>query len=298
MGLAEAYGRSIAPVNEAASIPAAGGSHEKSSNFYLGFLFLSERRREALAAVYAFCRHVDDIVDDVDQPEEEARKQLADWRTEIAALYDGRPAHPIAKRLAPYVLEFDLPKEGFLELINGMEMDLDKKRYKSIEDLEKYLFGAAGSVGLLCVKVFGYKHTSEERIREYAIEMGNAMQLTNILRDVGADLEMGRVYLPTADIEEAGSSLEELYQRKHTPAFTHLMEREWERAKSYFNRARNLLDPRDRANMLPADVMARVYEDLLDRIREERYRVFFQKVRVPGWRKVYLAASAWMASRF
>ncbi len=275
----------------------ANGSPEKSSNFYFGFLFLSRRRREALAAVYAYCRHIDDIVDSSDMPAGEAREQLDFWRKEIDELYKGRPSHPISTRLQPFVKEFDLPKEGFQELITGMTMDLDKKKYETLDDLKRYLFGAAGTVGLLCVNIFGYRYTRPERIREYAIEMGNAMQLTNILRDVGADLELGRVYLPEEDIREAGYSIEELLRRDHSPAFARLMARECRRAGEFFARARSLLDPRDASSMLPAEVMARIYEDVLKRIRAEEYRVFFQKVRVPSWSKAWIALKAWGASR-
>lgn len=269
---------------------------EKNSNFYLGFLFLPKRRREALAAVYAYCRHVDDIVDDGVRSKEEARGDLDRWKAEIGALYAGKAKHPIAVRLAPFVGEFDLPKDAFLGLIEGMRMDLEQNRYRTIEELEKYLFGAAGTVGLLCVRIFGWRHTSEENIRKYAVEMGNAMQMTNILRDVGADLEKGRIYLPLEDMREAGVGLEELAARKHTPAFEALMTVQCERASAYFRKARAALDARDARGMLPAEVMAAVYEDLLRRIREERFRVFFQKVRVPAWRKAYLALRTWRGS--
>jgi phytoene synthase len=285
-------------VNTADAANAAPTGQEKNSNFYLGFLLLPKHRREALTAVYAFCRRVDDIVDDGGLSEEDAREKLSDWRSEIDALYAGRPADPIAKRLAPFVSEFDLPKEAFVGLIDGMEMDLDKKRYETLDDLESYLFGAAGTVGLLCVKVFGCRFTPDDVLRDYAVTMGNAMQLTNILRDVGADLEMGRIYLPMRDIRETGYSLEDLLSRRHNAAFKRLMGLEWARAKDYFKRARGLLDPRDRRAMLPAEVMAAVYEDVLDRIRDEEYRVFFQKIRVPGWRKAFLAARAWLYCRF
>ncbi|MFH2203808.1 MAG: squalene/phytoene synthase family protein [Elusimicrobiota bacterium] len=270
---------------------------EKSSNFYLGFLFLSKRRREALSAVYAYCRRVDDIVDSGTLSVDEARRELDFWRAEIDRLYAGNPTHAISRRLQPFVGEFDLPREGFVELIAGMELDLEKNRYETFADLKRYLFGAAGTVGLLCVKIFGYRRTPADAIRSYAVEMGNAMQLTNILRDVGADLERGRIYLPLADIRDSGYSLEELTARKHTPAFRRLMALECERVRGFFGAARGLLHPGDRAAMLPAEIMASVYEDVLARIRDEDYRVFFQKVRVPAWRKAALALKAWTASR-
>lgn len=271
-------------------------SAQKSSNFYFGFLFLSKRRREALEAVYAFARHVDDIVDGGSLPEPEARKRLGFWKEEVGRLMKGEPTHPIAKRLQPFVEEFGLPEEGFRALIEGMEMDLDRKRYETFADLEKYLFGAAGSVGLLCVEIFGHRHTSPEDLRRYAIGMGNAFQLTNILRDVGGDLEQGRVYLPLEDIREAGYSERDLSARRHTPAFERLMASEYERAKDFYRGARACLHPEDRAAMLPGEVMARVYEDLLENIRAGGYRVFFHRHRLSGWRKAWLALRAWVAA--
>lgn len=270
---------------------------EKGSNFYLGFLFLPRRRREALSAVYAFARHVDDIADSGELPAAEARRQLDFWREEIARLYAGRPTHPLSRRLEPFVQEFALPREGFEELVRGVGMDLEKTRYETFEELKPYLFGVAGAVGLLCVEVFGHRHTSPEDLREYAVAMGNAFQLTNIIRDVGADLEKGRIYIPVEDIRAAGGSVEDIARRAYTPAFRTLMNGQYERAKAFYRRARGLLHPKDRPSMLPAEAMACVYEALLDKIKEEQFRVFFQRVRVPSWRKALLAAKAWAASK-
>jgi 15-cis-phytoene synthase len=269
-------------------------SSEKGSNFYFGFLFLPRDRREALATVYGFCRLVDDIADSGELPKEEARAQLGFWREEIERLYRDEPTHPLARELAPHVRRYRLPKEGFLELIRGVEMDLERSRYETFEELERYLFGVAGAVGLLCVEIFGYRHTPAPRVREYAIAMGNAFQLTNILRDVGADLENGRVYLPLADLREAGYPLEALLRREYTPEFERLMAREARRAREYYARARGLLDPRDRASMLPAEVMASIYEAVLGEVEARRYRVLFERVRIGSWRKARLAFGAWM----
>jgi phytoene synthase len=278
-------------------------SPESGSNFRLGFLFLPKRKREALSAVYAFCRHVDDIVDSGELPAEEAARRLDTWRRDIERLYAGGasaasepPAHPLAGRLKPFIEEFRLPKEGFLEVLRGVGMDLDKKRYEDFDELSAYLFGVAGAVGLLCVEIFGHRSTPPDRLREYAVAMGNAFQLTNILRDVGGDLERGRVYLPLADIREAGCSVESIFRREHTPAFERLMEAEYRRAKGYYARARALLHPDDRRGLAAAEVMAGIYEGLLERIREERYRVLFGRVRLSGWSKAWLAARGWARS--
>lgn len=274
----------------------SGGGSERGSSFYWGFLFLSAGRRRALRSVYAFCRLMDDIVDSGTLTEAEARRMLGFWREEIRRLYAGRPTHSLSQEILPHIRTYSLPQQPFLDLIGGVEMDLSKKRYETFEELEPYLHGVAAAVGQLCVEIFGHRHSAPEQMREYAKNMGYAFQLTNILRDVGADLEQGRVYLPLREMEAAGYSLEALARREHTPAFRTLMNRLYERAKTHYRRARNDPHPLDRASMTPAEVMARVYEALLDEIKAEDFRVLFRRASLPWWRKARLAASAWAAS--
>ena len=262
---------------------------ERGSNFYLGFLFLSKPKREALKAVYGFCRHIDDIVDAGNMRPEEAQESLDNWREEIERLYKGKPTQELAQRVFPYVERYHLPKQAFLGLIGGVEMDLRRKRYDTFSELEPYLYGVAVTVGLLCVEIFGHEHTPPEQAREYAKNMGYAFQLTNILRDVGTDLEDGRIYLPRQDIEKAGYSIDALIRREHTPAFEALMNQEYDRARTFYQRARNCIDPQDRPSMLPAEIMARVYEDILEQMKASGFRVFFQKTKISAWRKAWLA---------
>ncbi|MFA6030297.1 MAG: presqualene diphosphate synthase HpnD [Elusimicrobiota bacterium] len=266
---------------------------ESGSNFSLAFLFLSAPQREALRAVYAWCRHVDDVVDSGALPPPEAARALEEWRSEIERLYEGKETHPLARRLRPHVLAYRLPKAAFLDVLAGVRMDLERTRYETYADLERYLYGVAGAVGLLCVEIFGYKRTPPERVREYAVAMGNAFQLTNILRDVGGDLERGRIYLPLEDLRAAGCSEDAVVHRRYGPEFTRLMSRQYERAKEYYRKARTLLEPEDRVAMLPAEVMAEVYEEVLERVRAENYRVFFQRVGLSTGRKLVLAGRAW-----
>lgn len=273
--------------------PAAPAA-EKKSNFFLGFLFLSKGKREALAAVYAYCRLIDDIVDEPGVAKDEARAQLQFWREEIARLYEGRPTHAISRRLQPVVAEYKIPREPFLEMIRGCAMDLDGVRYETIADLESYMRGVASSVGIMCVHIFGWTYTSKEAMYEFATTFGYAFQLTNIIRDVGADLEIGRVYLPLSEIRDAGYSVDRLIIRDHGPAFDRLMIGQYKRAKGYYARARNLVDFRDRVSLLPAEIMAHVYEGLLDEIKAHEFRVLFQKTTLPGWRKASLAFRAWL----
>ena len=192
------------------------------------------------------------------------------------------------------VADYQIPKDAFLEMIRGCAMDLDGARYETSADLESYMRGVASSVGIMCIHIFGWKHTSPEAMREFAVTFGYAFQLTNIIRDVGADLEIGRVYLPLADIRAAGYSPERLAHREHGYAFDRLMLGQYKRAKEYYARARSLVDIRDRSSLLPAEVMAHVYEGLLDEIKEKEFRVLFQKTSLPGYRKLALAFKAWL----
>jgi 15-cis-phytoene synthase len=267
---------------------------ERGSNFFLGFLFLPKAKREALAAVYSYCRLIDDIVDSGALPKEEARKQLDFWRAEVGRLYEGKAAHALALRLAPHVATYGLPKDAFLEMIRGCAMDLEGTRYQTPEELESYMRGVASSVGSLAVAICGYRATPADRMRRFAELFGYAFQLTNIIRDVGADLELGRIYLPASDMKEAGYTEQALLLREHNPAFDRLMRALYHRAKTYYARARSLVDFRDRPGLLPAEIMAHIYEGLLDEIRAEQFRVLFHRHRLGRWRKAVLTCKAWL----
>jgi phytoene synthase len=274
------------------SAPRAGGP-ERGSNFLLGFLCLSKARREALSAVYAYCRLIDDIVDSGNLDKNEARRMLEFWRAEIERAFEGKATHSISQRLTAQIAAFRLPKEPFLEMIRGSELDLGPARYETLEQLESYMRGVASSVGLLSGEIFGYRYTPRERMREFATLFGYAFQLTNIIRDVGEDLELGRVYLPESDMKDAGYSREALLRREHDGAFDRLMEFEYKRARAYYQRARNLVDFRDRPALLPGEVMAHIYEGLLEEIRRTSFRVLYRKTSLSPWRKLTSAFAAW-----
>ena len=216
------------------------------------------------------------------------------WRAEIPRLYAGTPTHSITQRLLPQIRAFRLPQEAFLEMIRGCSLDLEGTRYQTAEELEGYMRGVASSVGLMAVEIFGYKWTAPERMREFATLFGYAFQLTNIIRDVGVDLEAGRIYIPADDMAQAGYCEAALLARDHSPAFDRLMGILHGRAKTYYSRARSLVDFRDRPGLLPAEIMAHIYEGLLDHIKESRYRVLFQDYRLASWRKATLAGKAWL----
>jgi phytoene synthase len=267
---------------------------ERKSNFFLGFLLLPRAKREALSALYAYCRLIDDIVDSGSLTKDEARRMLDFWRAEIERLFAGRPTHSIAQALMRPIAAYKIPREPFDEMIRGCALDLEGTRYETIEDLESYMRGVASSVGVMCVHVFGWIHTAHAQMLEFATVFGYAFQLTNIIRDVGADLELGRVYLPQSEIRACGYTPERLVLRDHGPGFDQLMEGQYRRAKTYYARARNLVDFRDRPGLLPAEVMAHVYEGLLDEIKLGHYRVLYEKTSLPGYRKLALAARAWL----
>ena len=262
---------------------------EKSSNFALGFLFLDKDQQRALSDVYAYCRIVDDIVDE-GGPRPEAERQLAFWTREIGELFSGRPTHEVSRRLAEHIARFSLPREPFDEMIRGCRMDFDGAKYRTMEDLESYMRGVACSVGALSVRIFRYPHPQDDFAREF----GYAFQLTNIIRDVGADLELGRVYLPDSEIAAAGYSREKLLRREHDEAFDRLMKSLYAKAKAYYRHGRAAVDPRHRKTIMAAEVMAHIYEGLLDEIAAGGFRVLFDKHRLSKFKKARLAARAWL----
>ncbi len=220
-------------------------TRKSRSNFYYSFLFLSKEKREAMYAVYAFCRSVDDIADGQASG---AEKQglLDEWRRELDRCYQGKPGHPITVRLAQSVQRFPIPKEHFEELIAGVEMDLTQHRYATFRELYEYCYRVAGVVGLMCIEIFDYRNP---KAKDYAVNLGVALQLTNILRDVRVDAERGRIYLPQDELARFDYSEEELLRGAYTPAFLDLMRFSAARARCYFQNARELLAAEDRMSL-------------------------------------------------
>jgi phytoene synthase len=269
------------------------------SNFYYAFLTLPRRRRQALYALYAFCRTVDDLADlAVERGANPAtlRGELGAWRREVARCYqpDGAPEHPIAERLAAAVQAFALPREALDAIIDGVEMDLDGVRYARAEDLYPYCYRVASAVGLAAIEIFGY---TDRRARDYAVNLGIALQLTNILRDVGADARAGRVYLPQADLRAFGVGEDDLRAGRHTPAFVSLMERQAGRARHFYRRARAAFPSVDAGSLVAAEVMGHIYFALLRQIEARRFQVFGERITVPTHRKVGIALRCWAAAR-
>ena len=255
------------------------------SSFYYAFRLLPPHRRRALIALYAFCREVDDVVDEVADPGV-ARLKLAWWRTEIAAVFSGTPQHPIAQALQNVVAEFRMPQEHFQAVIDGMVMDLDQNRYLDFAALERYCHHVAGVVGLLSAEIFGY---SDPATRDYARDLGIAFQLTNIVRDVGEDARRGRIYLPQDELASFGVKEADVLHRRNTPAFTALMAYQVARARSWHTGALAKLPRRDRRAQRPGLIMAAIYRRLLDQIERDDFRVLDRRIALTPLAKAWLA---------
>ena len=269
-------------------------TRKSRSNFFYAFLCLPKPQREALYAVYAFCRIVDDAVD-VGQDRAAQRKELERWRAEIAQVFGGSPEHPAAQRLQEAVKIFPIPREALQEIIAGVEMDLERSAYATFEDLHPYCYRVASAVGLCCIEIFGY---TDVRAREYAVNLGVALQLTNIMRDVQPDALAGRVYLPQEDIERFGITADDLAAGRYTPAFVRLMEDQAARARAYYERAWAALPRADQRTLFAAEIMGRTYFALLETIERRRFRVFGGRVSVPTPRKLGIALRCWVQSRW
>ena len=262
------------------------------SSFYYSFLFLPAERRRAITALYAFCREVDDVADEVSDVGL-ARTKLAWWRTEVANLFAGHPAHPVTKALAPFVAPFGIDAARMNEIIDGMEMDLTHHRYPDFEALKLYCHRVAGVVGQLSASIFGYRNPST---LEYAESLGRAFQLTNIIRDVGEDARRDRVYLPQDELARFGITSEDILARRGGDAFRSLMAFQAERAQSYYDLAYSKLAPEDRRNQRAGLIMAAIYRTLLEEIRRDGFKVLDQRVALTPLRKLWIAWKTWVTA--
>ena len=271
-------------------------ARRSGSNFYYSFFFLPQERRDAMHAVYAFCHEVDGAVDDP-APGSDPRAHLARWRADVAALYrqngDGgaHSSNPIIICLADHIRRLGIPQEYFDEIIAGVEMDLSISRYATFSDLYQYCYRVASVVGLVCLKIFGARAPESQT---YAVNLGIAFQLTNILRDVKPDGERGRIYLPLEDLARFGYGERDLLAGAYTPEFISLMEFECRRAQEYYRAADAALPESDRRALLPAEIMRAIYHTILERIEASRYDVFARRVTLSPPRRVAVALGAWL----
>ena len=250
-------------------------TRDSKSNLALAFVALGRERRKDITVFYAFCRVVDDIADSSETRPEEKARELAAWRK---WLYESGPDEPaLARDVRELVAKYDISPLMLEEIIDGMEMDLRNTRYDTFEELSRYCYRVASAVGLVSIEIFGYRNPA---CRDYAIQLGYALQITNIIRDVGKDLSVGRIYLPQEDLVRFAYSESDLRQRKHNDAFVRLMEFEATRAEAFFAQAAALLPREDRRSMVAAEIMASVYHALLKRMKADRFRVFEKEYRL------------------
>jgi phytoene synthase len=268
----------------------------RDTSFYYSFLVLPAEKRRAIVAVWDFCRAVDDAVDEA--PAEQSATEVARWRAEVQRCFDGaEPETAQGRALQPLIPEFGLPRSAFEALVEGVEMDLHGRRYRTFEELYEYCIRVASAVGLMCVQIFGCKDPGS---RQYAIDLGVALQLTNILRDVPGDLARGRVYLPLDDLARFGVSEADLgAEAAHaghgvgSPQVKALLAFQTERARQYYARADATLPRSDARRLVAARIMGNIYRGILDRIERDHYDVFSRVIRVPRPQRAVIAAATW-----
>lgn len=259
------------------------------SSFYYSFRFLPQDKRRAITALYAFCREVDDVVDECSDAGV-ARTTLNWWRIEVASIYAGRPQHPVCIALVPIVKQFNLAQEHLLEIIDGMEMDLDQPRYADFKSLQLYCYRVASVVGLLAAEIFGY---TDRQTLKYAHDLGIAFQLTNIIRDVGEDARRNRIYLPQDEMQQFGVTADDILNARETENFRKLMEFQIERARRYYQQALDHLPAVDRKAQRTGLIMAAIYRAVLEEVVSSGCHVLKERVSLTPTYKLWLAIKAW-----
>jgi phytoene synthase len=275
------------------SASATAITRSSNTSFYYSFSLLPKQKREAIHTVYAFCRYTDDIVDE-EGPERTKGVLLRRWRMELGRALRGTSTYPLLNQLSATAHRFNIPVEHFYELIHGMEIDLVKTRYRTFDELREYCYLVASSVGLMCRQIFGYRN---ESTRDYAINLGIALQLTNILRDVADDARRGRIYIPLEDLEKFGVTEDDVLQMRYTPQFVELMRFECARASRYFDIARDALRDEDKRFFFAARIMWSIYAHTLNRISASDYNVFEQRISISKLLKLLIAFRYWLSHK-
>jgi phytoene synthase len=258
---------------------------QSGSSFYYSFLFLPPKRRSAITALYAFCREVDDVVDECTDPSV-AHSKLAWWRKEIEAMQAGDPTHPVTKALQPHLKTYSLDSKHLLAIVEGMEMDLSQTRYLDFPGLQRYCWHVASVVGILSASIFG---VTQGQTLQYAEKLGLAFQLTNIIRDVGEDARKGRIYLPVNELQQFNVTAADILNARHSDNFEKLMRFQAQRAQAIYDEAFTLLPNEDRRAQRPGLMMAAIYRSLLDEIERDGFHVLNQRISLTPIRKLWLA---------
>ena len=262
---------------------------KSGSSFYYSFMFLPPEQRQAITALYAFCREVDDVVDECHDVSL-AQIKLEWWRQEVERIFTGTPTHPVGFALQDVLTRFKLPQEQLLEIIDGMAMDLSQTRYLDFKGLQLYCYRVASVVGLLSAEIFGHEH---RQTLKYAHDLGLALQLTNIIRDVGEDARRGRIYLPIEDLQRFGVPAKDILEARYSDAFRELMAFQAERAEHFYEQALAQLPAGDRKAQRPGLVMAAIYRTLLREIAADGFQVLDRRISLTPVRKVWIAGSTW-----
>ena len=268
-------------------------TRKSASNLTLGFLLLPKAKRDAMSALYAFCREVDDVTDEEAVPLEKRREELSAWRADVCRACEGdKPELPVNRELQSVIQQFELRFDLFNELIKGCEMDLETKRYETYEQLELYCYRVASVVGLLSIEIFGY---TNPKCRDYAVHLGKALQLTNILRDVGNDADRERIYLPLVELKAFDVTEAEILQRKYSDRFARLAASVAGRARNYYRLARETLPVEDRRAMVAAELMGTVYWRLLGKLEARKFNVLGPELtRLSKPHKIALILQTWI----
>jgi len=267
-------------------------TNQNQSNFGLSFFFLPKEKRQAMVTLYAFCRHVDDIVDN---NLASGQAEIDWWRGEIQQLKKGEAHHPISAELAKISQRFKIPVTYFDDLLNGVEMDLHKNRYQTFDELFDYCYHVASVVGLICLKIF---ETREQETEKYAIHLGVALQLTNILRDIEEDMDRGRIYLPQEELHQFGYTDKDLHHRTYNQAFINLMRFQVDRAKEFYRKAEGYSLTPDWKKCASAQIMGNIYYALLEEIEKSDYAVFEKRIRLTRSQKITIALMTYFKNRY
>ena len=265
---------------------------KSGSSFYYSFLFLPPERRRAITALYAFCREVDDAVDEPSDPLV-ARAKLEWWRDEVARLYAGSPRHPVTRALAPAIAPFNIEQTRLAEIMDGMQMDLELHGYPDFDGLRLYCHRVAGVVGLLAAGIFGY---TNPKTLDFAEKLGLAFQLTNIIRDVGEDARNNRIYLPADEMQRFGVAASDILAVRHTDAFSRLIAFQAERVQACYADALASLPPEDRRAQRPGLIMAAIYRALLEEIGDDGFQVLTRRTALTPVRKLWIACRTWITA--
>ena len=264
------------------------------SSFYYAFNLLPAEQRDAMNTVYAFCRQTDDIVDEGSVTDEIKYEKLRKWRIELEKSLNGHSDYQIINKLSKTIQKFNIPLEPFFDLLKGMEMDLQRKRYITFDDLQTYCYHVASTVGLMCIEIFGYRHSSA---KDFAINLGIALQLTNILRDIKKDAEKGRIYLPQEDLRKFNYNENDLLNNTYNENFQKMMKYQVERARYYFDSATASLNLEDKKAMFAARAMQHIYYRMLNKIVDVDYDVYNKKINVSTFQKVGISLGVWVKYR-